>query len=140
VSRLIFVNLPVADLQRSIDFFTTLGFTFNPQFTDDSATCMVVSDQAFVMLLQRDRFAGFLAKPIGDPTADTAAIVSVSATDRADVDRFADTALANGGTAAKDPIDMGFMYGRSFFDPDGHHWEVVWMSDEAVQGGPEAAS
>jgi predicted lactoylglutathione lyase len=134
--RLLFVNLPVADLQASIAFFTHLGFTFDPRFTDDGATCMVVSDQAYVMLLQRDRFAEFATKPVADATQSTEALICVSAADRAGVDTFADAALAAGGTPAKEPMDHGFMYGRSFNDLDGHHWEVMWMDPAAVEAGP----
>jgi predicted lactoylglutathione lyase len=131
-----FINLPVADLQASIAFFTHLGFTFDPRFTDDSATCMVVSDQAYVMLLQRDRFAEYATKPVADATQSTEALICVSAADRAGVDAFADAALAAGGTPAKEPMDEGFMYGRSFNDLDGHHWEVMWMDPAAVEAGP----
>ncbi|ADB50909.1 VOC family protein [Conexibacter woesei] len=135
-SRLTFVNLPVADVAASQAFFGTLGFEFNPKFTDESCACMVVSEQAFVMLIDRARFADFTSKPIADATATTEAIVCVSAIDRDDVDRFADTALGAGGTVARDPMDYGFMYGRSFHDLDGHLWEVMWMSAEAVEQGP----
>jgi predicted lactoylglutathione lyase len=131
-----FLNLPVADLPASIAFFTHLGFTFDPRFTDESASCMVVSEQAYVMLLQRDRFADFVTKPVADATQTTEALVCVSAADRDGVDQFADAALAAGGTAAKDPMDHGFMYGRSFYDLDGHHWEVMWMDPAAVEAGP----
>jgi predicted lactoylglutathione lyase len=131
-----FINLPVADLQASIAFFTHLGFRFDPRFTDDSATCMVVSDQAYVMLLQRDRFAEYATKPVADATQSTEALICVSAADRAGVDAFADAALAAGGTPAKEPMDEGFMYGRSFNDLDGHHWEVMWMDPAAVEAGP----
>jgi uncharacterized protein len=131
-----FINLPVADLRASIAFFTHLGFTFDPRFTDDGATCMVVSDQAYVMLLQRDRFAQYATKPVTDATQSTEALICVSAADRAGVDAFADAALAAGGTPAKEPMDEGFMYGRSFNDLDGHHWEVMWMDPAAVEAGP----
>jgi predicted lactoylglutathione lyase len=135
-SRLIFLNLPVKDLPASIAFFTRLGFAFDPKFTDEHATCMIVSEQAFVMLLSEPRFADFTTAPTADATQTTEAIIAVSAEDRAAVDAFADTALAAGGTPAKDPMDFGFMYGRSFKDLDGHHWEVMWMSPEAVEQGP----
>jgi predicted lactoylglutathione lyase len=135
-SRLLFLNLPVRDLPASIAFFTQLGFTFNPMFTDEHATCMIVSEQAYVMLLDEPRFADFTTAPTADATQATEAIIAVSAEDRAGVDAFADAALAAGGTPAKDPMDLGFMYGRSFKDLDGHHWEVMWMSPEAVQQGP----
>lgn len=134
--RLLFVNLPVRDLAASMRFFEHLGFAFEPKFTDQSAACMVVSEQAYVMLLQRERFAEFAVREVADAHAATAGMYAVSAEDRAAVDAFADAALEAGATNAADPIDYGFMYGRSFFDLDGHHWEVMWMSDEAVEQGP----
>ena len=134
--RLLFVNLPVKELAASVEFFRTLGFTFDEKFTDESATCMVVSDQAFVMLLVEPRFADFTKKPIVDARAGTEAILAVSADSREAVDAFADAALSASGSAANDPMDHGFMYGRSFHDLDGHLWEVMWMSPEAVERGP----
>lgn len=134
-SRLVFVNLPVRDVAASKAFFAALGFSFDLKFTDDSCACMVVSDQAYVMLLDAERFADFTAKPTADGHASTQAIVCVSADDRDAVDRFADTALGAGGSLAKEPMDHGFMYGRSFFDLDGHHWEVMWMDPAAVEQG-----
>jgi predicted lactoylglutathione lyase len=131
-TRKLFVNLPVADLPRSVEFFTKLGFTFNPQFTDDTATCMVVGDDAFVMLLVEERFEDFTTRAIPDRTAYTGVIMAVSAESRAQVDELTDTALDAGGTPANDPMEMGFMYGRSFHDPDGHLWEVVWMDEGAL--------
>lgn len=140
-SRMLFVNLPVADVGASRAYFAELGFEFNEQFCDDNALCMVVSDQASVMLLQRDYFATFTGRSIA--TADTTeAIVCVSADSREGVDDLADTALASGGTAARDPQDYGFMYGRSFHDLDGHLWEVMWMDPagfEAAAAEQEAA-
>lgn len=135
-SRLIFINLPVADVTASKAFFATLGFAFNEQFTDASCACMVVSDQAFVMLIDRTRFADFTKKSIADATSSTEAILCVSAESREDVDAFAETALTAGGGAANEPMDHGFMYGRSFNDLDGHLWEVMWMAPEAVENGP----
>lgn len=134
-SRLLFVNLPVADLPASIAFFTELGFTFNPQFTDETATCMIVSEQAYFMLIAQSRFDEFATKPIADATATTEALFCVSAESREGVDAFADAALAAGGTPAKEPMDQGFMYGRSFNDLDGHHWEVMWMDPAVAEGG-----
>lgn len=136
--RLIFVNLPVADLGRATAFFEQLGFAFDERFTDESAACMVVSDQAYVMLLERGKFAGFSPRPVADPAAATAVILAVSAESREEVDRLADAALAAGGTPATDPADHGFMYYRSFHDPDGHMWEVTWMEPAAVETGPAA--
>ena len=132
-SRKIFVNLAVKDIDRSVQFFTKLGFTFDPRFTDEQATCMIVSDEAFVMLLVEGRFQDFTKKELADPARQTEAIMAVSAESRTQVDELADTALASGGSAANEPIDMdGFMYGRSFQDPDGHLWEVVWMDPAAL--------
>jgi predicted lactoylglutathione lyase len=135
MSRMLFLNLPVADLQASKEFFGRLGFAFDPKFTDDTATCMIVSDQAFVMLLTREKFADFTKKPVADGST-TQAIMAVSAESREDVDALADQALDAGATAANDPMDYGFMYSRSFNDPDGHLWEVMWMSEDAVEQGP----
>ena len=133
MSRMIFVNLPVQDLDASVDFFTKLGFTFNQQFTDENATCMVVSEQAFVMLLARPFFSTFVTKDVADPAATTGAIVGVSAESRKEVDALVDKAVELGGTLTKEPQDEGFMYGRSFYDLDGHAWEVIWMDPAAVQ-------
>ncbi len=136
MSRLLFLNLPVADPAASREFFSTLGFEFDDKFCDEGALCMVVSEQAYVMLLQRDRFAEFVTKPVADPTAETALTVAISAEDREAVDAFADLALSAGASAAKDPQDYGFMYQRSFHDLDGHLWEVAWMDPVAVEKGP----
>jgi predicted lactoylglutathione lyase len=129
-------NLPVKDLDRSVAFFTGLGFTFDARFTDDTATAMIVNEQASVMLLTETRFAEFTIRPLADPTQQTAAIMALSAESREDVDAFADNALALGGSPAKDPLDYGFMYGRSFMDPDGHQWEVFWMDPAALEQSP----
>jgi predicted lactoylglutathione lyase len=134
-SRMIFVNLAVEDLDRAVEFFTQLGFSFDPRFTDETATCMIVSDQAFVMLLVEDRFKDFTKKELADATAETETILALSAESREEVDELADKALEVGGSPASDPIEMeDFMYSRSFQDPDGHQWEVVWMDPSAVQG------
>ena len=138
-SRMMFVNLPVADVAASRAFFSRLGFAFDERFCDQQTACLQLSEAASVMLLERPRFADFTAKPLGDPAATTSALLCVSAADRAAVDALADTALAHGGTAAKEPMDHGVMYGRSFFDLDGHHWEVMWMSPEAVEQAGQAA-
>jgi predicted lactoylglutathione lyase len=132
MSRMIFVNLPVQDLDRSVAFFRGLGFTFNEQFTDRNATCMEVSDQACVMLLVRPFFATFTTKDVADAAASTEAILAVSARSREEVDTLVDRALELGGAVAKQPSDDGFMYGRSFYDPDGHAWEVMWMDPAAT--------
>ena len=134
MARKIFVNLPVKNLQTSIAFFTRLGFTFNPQFTDETATCMIISDDAYAMLLTEKRFKDFTTKAISDAAKATEVMVALSADSRADVDVLADKALASGGTIAMPPVDLGFMYGRSFYDPDGHHWEIFHMDPASIQG------
>lgn len=139
-SRLIFVNLPVHDLSASVAFFGALGFEFDQRFTDDSCACMVVSEQAYVMLLVESRFADFTTRPIADARASTEAILCVSAESREAVDTLADAALDSGASPANEPMDHGFMYGRSFCDPDGHLWEVMWMSPQAVEQGPANAT
>jgi uncharacterized protein len=132
-SRKIFVNLAVRSLDQSVEFFTRLGFTFDPRFTDEQATCMIVSDDAFVMLLVEDRFKDFTTKTLCDATTHTEAILAVSVDSREQVDAFADTALEAGGQSANEPMDHGFMYLRSFQDLDGHLWEVVWMDPSAME-------
>jgi predicted lactoylglutathione lyase len=126
-----FLNLPVADLARSVRFFTGLGFTFDPRFTDEQGTCMLVGADAAVMLLVEPFFRTFTTRGPVDPAAQCEVLVAVSARDRAEVDDLAARALAGGGTPAGEPQDHGFMYQRSFLDPDGHHWEVVWMDESA---------
>ncbi|MEU8619806.1 VOC family protein [Streptomyces sp. NPDC048623] len=134
--QMIFVNLPVKDLDASKAFYEQLGYTINPQFTDETAACVVISDTIFAMLLTEEKFLGFAApgKVISDATKATEVMCALSAESREKVDELADKALAAGGSPAQQPIDMGFMYGRSFSDLDGHHWEVVWMDPAAVQG------
>ena len=133
-SRMVFLNLPVKDLDKSVAYFTQLGFTFNPQFTDENATAMVVSEQAIVMLLVEPFFKTFTGKEIADPATHTEAIVGLSAESREEVDALCDRAIELGGSVAGEPQDHGFMYGRSFHDLDGHLWEFIWMDPAAVQG------
>ena len=133
--RQIFVNLAVRDLGRSVRFFTALGFSFDQRFTDESATCMIVSDEAFVMLLVEDRFKDFTRKELVDATTHTEAILAVSAESREGVDELAEKALAAGGPPSNDPMELGFMYARSFQDLDGHLWEVMWMDPSGPQEG-----
>jgi uncharacterized protein len=132
-SRKIFINLAVKDLDESVDFFTQLGFSFDPRFTDETATCMIVNDDSFVMLLVEDRFKDFTKKELADSRTQTEAIVALSAESREQVDELADKALQAGGAPANEPMEMDFMYGRSFQDPDGHLWEVVWMDPSALR-------
>ena len=136
--RKLFVNLAVEDLDRSVEFFTKLGFSFDPRFTDEHATCMLIGEDAYAMLLTKRRFADFTTKEIGDSHSLTEAILAVTAESREEVDQLTETALEAGATPAAEPMDHGFMYGRSFQDPDGHHWEVFWMDPTAVEEGPPA--
>lgn len=133
MSRMIFVNLPVQDLDKAVGFFTELGFDFNPSFTDENATCMVVSEQAFVMLLVRPFFATFTRKDVADASV-TETTVALSAASREEVDSLVDRALALGASAFEPAQDEGYMYGRSFYDLDGHLWEFIWMDPAAAQG------
>ncbi|MGD9914182.1 MAG: VOC family protein [Rhizobiaceae bacterium] len=133
--RMIFVNLPVADLTKSIAFYESIGATKNPQFSDDTAACMVISDTIFVMILTHDKYRQFTSRPIADATKASAVLLALSADDREAVDKMVAHAVQGGGAADPGPKqDHGFMYGRSFSDPDGHHWEVFWMDPAAVQG------
>lgn len=130
--RNIFVNLPVRDLDRSIKFFTELGFTFNPQYTDETATCMIVSDTIFVMLLTHEKFTQFTPKKICDTAAATEVLICLSLESRAEVDAMTEKALASGGSPSTDPKDYGFMYQTGFQDPDGHTWELVHLDPAAA--------
>jgi predicted lactoylglutathione lyase len=136
--RMLFVNILVADLERSKAFFTRLGFSYHAMFTDETAACMLVGEQAFVMLLSRETFAQFAHLPMADPATQTLALYCFSAASREEVDAVAAAALAAGGAEADGAEDHGFMYSRSFFDLDGHGWQVMWMDPEAVQHDPEA--
>jgi predicted lactoylglutathione lyase len=140
MARMLFPNLAVKDLDRSVAFFSGLGFTFDERFTDDTATAMVVNELATVMLLTESKFSEFTTRELADPTKQTETIIAVSAETREDVDTFVEKALGSGGSRAKEPMDMGFMYGRSFHDPDGHHWEVVWMDPAALEQSPSASA
>lgn len=134
MSRKIFVNLPVADLGKSIEFFSHLGFSFNAQFTDETATCMVISDSIFVMLLTQEKFSSFTpGREICDARKSTEVLVCLSADSRQAVDELLEKAIAAGGSSFREPQDYGFMYGRAFQDLDGHIWEIMWMDPAAVQ-------
>ena len=132
MSRMLFVNLPVKNLQRSVDFFTQLGFEFNAQFTDENATSMVINDQATVMLLVEDFFQTFTDRRVADATSATEVLVAFSVSEKSQVDTVVEAALASGGSPHKDKKDEGFMYEWSFCDPDGHVWEVMWMDPAAM--------
>jgi predicted lactoylglutathione lyase len=122
--RKIFVNLPVHDLGRSVSFYTALGFSFDPEFTDARATAMIVNDDAFVMLLVEDFFTTFTGQPV---PATREAVIALSANSPAEVDDLVRRALGNGGAPAQDRINDGPMYGWSFLDPDGHQWELIHL-------------
>ena len=130
-NRKLFVNLAVEDLDRSVEFFAKLGFEFEEAFTDATSTCMVIGEDAYAMLLLKSRFAEFANKQMCNQSTHAETILAISAETRESVDQLVDTALRAGGRSAGEPQDHGFMYSRSFHDPDGHHWEVVWM-DPAV--------
>src|SRR3954467_2026239 len=133
--RTLFVNIPVADLERSKAFFAKLGFGFNPLFTDESAACMPVGEHAFVMLLSREKFAELSKLPMADPATHALALYCFSVASRDEVDAVADAAVAAGGKDHNDAQDHGFMYSRSFFDLDGHGWQVMWMDPAAAEVG-----
>ncbi|WNG41624.1 glyoxalase/bleomycin resistance/extradiol dioxygenase family protein [Archangium minus] len=132
-SRMLFVNLAVRDLKKSMEFFSKLGFEFNPKFTDDKAACMVISEQAFVMLLMEPFFKTFTKRELCDTSRQTEGLFALSCSSRAEVDELVKKAIAAGGKHAMDAQDHGFMYAWSFYDIDGHHWEVMWMDPKAAQ-------
>jgi predicted lactoylglutathione lyase len=132
------VNLPVKDLDRSKEFFVKIGFTINPQFTNEKAACVVISEDIYAMILREEFFKTFIPnKQISDATKTTEVLVALSADSRDDVDKMTDTAVAAGGKIARDPEDHGFMYSRAFEDLDGHIWEVFWMDPTFVHPQPE---
>jgi predicted lactoylglutathione lyase len=132
-TRNLFVNLAVRDLKQSMDFFAKLGFEFNPEFTNEDAGCMIINDDVFVMLLTETFFKTFTKRQLCDTTRFTEALLALSCDSRAEVDQIVNSAIAAGGQPATEPQDHGFMYGWSFYDLDGHHWEVLWMDEEAAQ-------
>jgi uncharacterized protein len=131
----IFVNLPVQDLNKTIEFFTKLGFKFNPQFTDENATCMIVGEDIFVMLLVEKFFKTFTKKEICDTTKNIEVIVALSAESREKVDQMINKAIEAGGRESREPQDHGWMYGRSFEDINRHLWEIIYMDEKAVKKG-----
>ena len=129
----IFVNLPVKDLSRTVEFFKRLGFTFNPQFTDENATCMIINDNIFVMLLVEKFFKTFTKKEICDTTKDTEVIIALSTESREKVDEMMQNVFEAGGKESREPQDYGWMYGRSFQDINGHLWEIIYMDEKALK-------
>lgn len=126
----IFVNLPVKDLDRAVDFYAALGFSFDPKFTNDKGACMIIADNIFAMLLLEDFFKTFTPKEICDARRATEVLLCLSCDSRAQVDGLVSEALAGGGGAPRPPQDHGFMYGHAFEDLDGHIWELVFMEPE----------
>mgnify|MGYP002780940378 CR=1 FL=1 len=140
MSRMIFINLPVTDLARSVAFYEAVGATRNPQFSDDTAACMVVSDTIFVMLLTHEKFKTFSSRPIADRST-VEALLCLSCESKDAVLAQLDAAVKAGGVPDPTPEqDHGFMYGRSYEDPDGHIWEIMWMDSAAVEGPPAEAA
>jgi uncharacterized protein len=131
-TRKIYINLAVRDLPRSKAFFTKLGFSYDPRFTDDNAACMIINEDAYVMFMSEARFQDFTKKQICDTTRQTEGIFCVSADSRAQVEQIVKTAVESGGSPAGDPQDHGFMFVWSFCDPDGHHWEVAYMDPSGL--------
>ena len=132
MARKVFINLPVRNLMTSVDFFTKLGFSFDPHFTDEKASCMSVSEEVFVMLLVEDYYQNFTSKAIANTSTHNEVILAVSADSRAEVDEIVNTALSSGGHPSNEPMDQDSMYAWSFQDPDGHLWEVVYMDPAAM--------
>jgi hypothetical protein len=138
---MIFLNLPVTDLARSTAFYQAVGATKNPQFSDATASCMVLSDTIYVMLLTHDKFRQFTSKKIADAKTTAEVLICLSADSRGAVDDVVGKASGAGGSADPSPKqDFGFMYGRSFEDPDGHIWEVMWMDVEAATKAHSASA
>lgn len=135
MNKMIFVNLPVEDLNRSKGFFAKLGYTYNPQFTDDNAACMVISEEIFVMLLRKDFFRNFIKKEIADSSRVAESIVSLTMESRAEVDAILAKALAAGASETIS-MDEGWMYQRGFADLDGHLWEIFYMDMSAMPSEP----
>ncbi|HET6509913.1 MAG TPA: VOC family protein [Baekduia sp.] len=130
--RMLFVTLPVEDAERSRAFFARLGFTFNPAFSDGNGVCMLVGEHAFVMLVEHEKFLELTKLPPADPRTHALGLFCFSVDDRAEVDTVTDAAVAAGAVDHDDAEDHGFMYSRSFFDLDGHGWQVMWMDPAAV--------
>jgi uncharacterized protein len=129
----IFVNLPVKDLKRSMDFFAKLGFTFNPQFTDENAACMIIGEKIYSMLITEKYFATFTPKAVADATKTSEVLIALSCGSRDEVGEMVKKAVAAGGKTYNEAKDHGFMLQHGFEDPDGHIWEVLYMDPSVVQ-------
>lgn len=132
-SRKVFINLAVNDLEVTRRFFSKLGFEYDPRFSDENAACMILSEDGYVMLLQKEFFNTFTNRGAADPSKGSEVLLAISCESREEVDRLADIALANGGSPAKEPQEYPFMHVRTFHDPDGHHWELMFMDMEAAE-------
>jgi hypothetical protein len=135
----IFVNLPVKDLNKTIEFFKKLGFEFNPQFTDENATCMIVNENIFVMFLVENFFKTFTKREICDTQKDTEVIIALSTESRERVDRIMRNVIESGGTESREAQDHGWMYGRGFQDINGHLWEIIYMDEKALRDNEHQA-
>ncbi len=141
MNKMIFVNLPVTDLSQSTAFYEAIGGRKNPQFSDETGTCIVFSESIYVMLLTHAKYRQFTSKEIADTRAQSAVLIALAMASPAEVDEVVDKAVKAGGKADPGPKqDFGFMYGRSFEDPDGHHWEPFWMDPKAAAGDANAAA
>jgi predicted lactoylglutathione lyase len=135
MAQMIFVNLPVKDLERSMAFFSQLGYSFNPQFTDKTAACMVISEHIHAMLLTHPKFRQFTPRDICDATKSTEVLICLSCDSRDQVNDLVAKAVAAGGAAHLEPKDYGMMYGHGFQDPDGHIWELMWVDPSEILKG-----
>lgn len=134
MAKQIFVNLPVKDLNRSKEFFSKIGFSFNEQFTDEKAACLVIGENIYAMLLREEFFKNFTKKEISDATKSTEVLIAIDADSRDKVNEMVTKAKEAGGSVYREPQDHGWMYGHSFADPDGHQWEVLYMDESAITG------
>ena len=132
MTKQIFVNLPVKDLKKTIEFFTKIGFTFNPKFTDDNATCMIIGENIYAMLLIEKFFKTFIKKEISDATKNTEVLMALSVESKDVVDQMVQKAIDAGGKEPREPQDDGWMYGRGFEDLDGHLWEIFYMDESKM--------
>ncbi len=135
----IFVNLPVKDLNKSMAFFKSIGYSFNPQFTDETAACLVISNEIYAMLLTHEKFKEFTTKEIVDATKSTEVLIALSTESKAEVNAMLDKVIKAGGKEFRQPMDYGFMFSRSFEDLDGHVWEILWMDPKSINQPAETA-
>lgn len=134
MAKQIFINLPVQNLEKSVEFFSKLGFSFNKQFTDEKAACMIIGENIYSMLLQKNFFRGFTKKEIADAKKTTEVLIAIDAESREAVDELVRKAVDAGGLIYNEPQDHGWMYGHSFADLDGHQWEVLYMDESQASG------